>query len=139
MLKHKLLAILLSIFSLSASPATSNSATIILTWQASTTPNVTYQVFRETSSGICTATTSGPAPNCLLLTNPSISVLTYTDNLTITATQPPIYYVVRAMNANGVSGYSNEVKVTFTSTGPPTMPAALTCTGTDNVMTVACQ
>lgn len=138
-MKRKLLALLFSLFSLPIFAATGTTATIILTWQASTTPNVTYQVFRETSPGICTATTSGAGPNCLLLTNPSISVLTYTDTLTITNTQPPIYYVVRAMNANGVSGYSNEVKVTFTSTGPPQMPAALTCTGTDNVMTVQCQ
>lgn len=104
-------------------------ATVLLTWTASTTtsPTVTYQVFRETAPGICTSTTTGVGPGCLLLNQQPLAATTYTDlNVPTTAT---LYYVVRSVNANGKSGYSNEVKVTFTVLPPPAAPTALNCTG----------
>jgi hypothetical protein len=130
------------ILALAASSFAAPVATVLLTWTASTTtsPTVTYQVFRETAPGTCTSTTSGAGPSCLLLNQQPLAATTYTDlNVPATAT---LYYVVRSINANGKSGYSNEVKVTFTPIPPPAAPTSLACTGTPAAgeqITVNCQ
>lgn len=122
---------------------TATTANVVLTWTASTTAGVGYQVFRETESGICTPTTSGAGPRCLLLNATPITALTFTDAGVSTAAT--LWYVVRATNANGNSPYTNEVKVTFTVAAPPAAPTALTCTGSvagappGTTVTVTCQ
>ena len=122
-----LLALLLT---LAVAAFAAPTATIVLNWTASTTttPAVTYQIYRETEPGICTPTTTGAGPRCLLLNATPQSGTTYTD--TGVSTAATIWYVVRAVNINGNSGYSNEVKVTFTVQSPPAAPTNLVCNGT---------
>jgi fibronectin type 3 domain-containing protein len=81
---------------------------VALAWTASTTPNVTYNVYRGTASG-------GPYTK---LNSTPVSVLTYTDSNNITTYY---YYVVTAVDSHGIeSVYSNEV-----SAGVPNPPTGL--------------
>lgn len=145
-MKTKAFAFLLALALTLAAPAfAAPTATVVLNWTASTTttPAVTYQVFRETAPGTCTSTTSGAGPTCLLLNQVGITATTYTDAGVSTAAT--VYYVVRAVNVNGRSGYSNEVKVTFTVPPVPAPPSGLVCSGSvqnlpvGEQMIVACQ
>jgi hypothetical protein len=70
---------------------------VLLNWGASTTPNVTYRVYRSNTSG-------GPYT---LLSSPGTAT-TYTDN----AVQSGLsyFYVVTAVNSGGESGYSNQAQ-----------------------------
>ena len=72
-----------------------------LNWVASTTPNVTYNIYRSTTAGVYPPTplaSSGTAT-------------TYTD-MTVTA-GVTYYYVVTAVNSGGESGHSNETPATI--------------------------
>jgi hypothetical protein len=71
----------------------------ILTWAASTSPNVTYNVYRGTSTG---------GESALPLNATPITVLTYTDS-TVQLGQT-YYYVVKAVGSgNSLSVASNEI------------------------------
>jgi hypothetical protein len=72
------------------------SHTVTLNWTASTTPSVSYNVYRSSTSG-------GPYTK---LTSTPISALTYIDNTVVSGQTD--YYVTTAVNSNGESGYSNE-------------------------------
>ncbi len=74
---------------------------VTLNWVASTTPNVTYNVYRSTTSGVYPPTpfaSSGTAT-------------TYTD-MTVTA-GVTYYYVVTAVSGSSESGHSNETPATI--------------------------
>ena len=71
------------------------SHSVTLNWVSSTTPSVTYNVYRSTASGVY----SSPLAS-------SISSTTYTDS-TVQSGQT-YYYVVTAVNSGGASGRSNE-------------------------------
>jgi hypothetical protein len=77
--------------------ATTMDHSVLLNWQASTTPDVTYRIYRSSTSG---------GPYTLLASTGS--ALTYTDN----AVQSGItyFYVVRAVNSAGESLNSNEAQ-----------------------------
>lgn len=70
---------------------------VVLTWDASPTGGVTYNVYRGTASGGETATPINTA---------AITTLTLTD----TSVKPgtTYYYTVRAVDSAGSSGPSNE-------------------------------
>jgi hypothetical protein len=69
---------------------------VVLTWNASITPNVTYNVYRSTVSGMYSS------PIAWFVTD-----LTYTD--VVSAFGPDrYYYVVTAVDTDGESGYSDE-------------------------------
>jgi len=72
---------------------------VTLNWAASTTPNVTYSVFRGTTSG---------GPYSLIKSN--VRVLVYTDIDSALVGGTTYYYVVTAVDAGGnASLYSNQV------------------------------
>jgi hypothetical protein len=88
---------------------------VTLTWQASTTPSVSYNVYRETTAGACTVTTSGTGPGCLRLNATVITGLTWTDSIAPIGTS---FYVVRSVSGTcstypcaNESANSNEVSV----------------------------
>jgi hypothetical protein len=90
---------------------------VTLTWQASSTAGVSYNVYREQTPGACTATTTGIGPGCLKLNATPLTVLTYVDATVPTGTS---YYVVRALSGTLESVNSNEVSVSIQA--PPTAP-----------------
>ena len=84
--------------------------TVILTWNASTTSGVTYNVYRATVSG-------GPYTK---VNTASVTTTTYTDAAGTPGTK--YFYVVTAVDANGFeSAFSNEASATFLA-----LPAAPT-------------
>jgi hypothetical protein len=76
---------------------TSVAHSVDLNWGPSTTPSVTYRVYRSNTSG-------GP----YTLLGSSGSALTYTDNAVLSGLT--YFYVVTAVNAGGESGYSNQAQ-----------------------------
>jgi hypothetical protein len=74
-----------------------SSHSVALSWGASTTPGVTYNVYRGTSTG-------GPYAQF----QSGLTALTSTDAAVTAATK--YFYVVRAQNANGESVNSNEIE-----------------------------
>ncbi len=84
--------------------ATSANHSVTLNWGASTTPSVTYNVYRGTVSG-------GPYSRI----NPSpVSGLSYVD--TAVSAGQVLYYVVTAVSStNGESAYSNQAVATIPS------------------------
>lgn len=131
-MKKKLL--LLALLILFVIPVKAQSSpTVLLTWLASPTAGVTYNVYREQAAGACTLTSTGTGPGCLLLNGTPLTALTYTD------TTPPAgvqsFYVVRAFNSSGIGSlYSNEISVNLTAPGAP---GTLTCTMTITAGVVA--
>lgn len=105
----RVLALALIGMALCASSASAQSShSVTLTWTASTSLNVTYNVYRGTVSG---------GPYSKLNTAP-ITVLTYVDSANIVTTY---YYVCTAVNSSGIESVnSNEV-----SGGVPNPPTAL--------------
>jgi len=107
-------------------PAT---ASIVLTWGASTTPGMNYNVYRESQPGACIANATGV---CTLVNATQITALTFTDT---PAAGSNYWYIVRAVvpggaaHAPGVteSNNSNEVAAFLAVPNPPTN---LTCTFT---------
>jgi len=107
-----MLALVLFVFPVGA------TSSVTLTWTASTTPGVLYNVYRETSSGACTATSVGTGPACLKLNSAPLAALTYVDTGFVAGAKN--WYVVRS-TINGVeSANSNEVLVDLTAPAPPT-------------------
>jgi fibronectin type 3 domain-containing protein len=70
---------------------------VVLTWNASPTGGVTYNVFRGISSGSEGASAINPSP---------ITALTYTD--TNVSAGANYYYTVKALDSGGTSAPSNE-------------------------------
>jgi hypothetical protein len=106
------------------SASTVSSSQINLSWTASATSGVQYEVFRSTTSGFT------PAAGNLITPTP-ISATTYSDAGLAASTQ--YYYVVEATNSNGTSPASNQVSATTTSASVPDFtvaasPASLTVT-----------
>jgi hypothetical protein len=89
-----------------------SSSSINLTWTASPTAGVTYDIFRNTTSGF---TPSGSNQVATGVTGTS-----FTD--TGLASSTTYFYLVEASNAGGVSPASNQASAT-TQTGPP--PSAI--------------
>jgi hypothetical protein len=71
------------------------SHSVVLNWAASTTPSVTYNVYRSGTSGVYSAPLAS-----------SISTTSYTDNAVQSG--QTYYYVVTAVNSGGESARSNE-------------------------------
>jgi len=82
--------------------ATAGDGRVTLTWTASSTPGVGYNVYRATASGAYGATPVNPEP---------VAGTTYTDTGLVNGTT--YYYVVKARDASGhLSEASNEVAAT---------------------------
>lgn len=82
---------------LSGTGATSGKPYVTLSWSASTSSVVGYNVYRGTASG---------GPYSIKLTTSPVAALTFTD--TVVQAGQTYYYVVTAVNASGAeSGYSN--------------------------------
>lgn len=87
---------------------------ITLTWTASATPNVTYNVWRGTVAGTHTTQVN---------TTP-IATVTFADTTGVGGTT--YFYVVRAVNSAGTaSADSNEVSATFLPLPAPAAPTGL--------------
>ena len=85
---------------LGATAATPQKRSVLLRWQASTTPNVRYNIYRGPSSGI--------HPDKLNST--PIDGVTFTDTNVVNG--QTYWYVVRAVNAKGEESFeSNEASV----------------------------
>lgn len=87
---------------------------VVLNWGASSTPNVTYNVYRSTITG-------GPYSQ---INMGGISVLTFTDSAVSNGTT--YFYVVRAFDGTTESANSNEAKAVIPQA--PTPPTTLTAT-----------
>jgi fibronectin type 3 domain-containing protein len=74
-----------------------SSHSVLLSWAASTTPGVNYNVYRSNTSG---------GPYTKLTTTTPVSGLSYIDG-TVNGGQT-YYYVTTAINSSGESAYSNE-------------------------------
>jgi glucosylceramidase len=90
---------------LAAASASGNQ--INLTWTASSTPGVTYSVYRGTASGF--------TPSSLNQFASGVATASYADTGATPSTT--YYYVVNAANGNGFSSYSNQASATAGSTG----------------------
>lgn len=90
-----------------AGAQTASAHQITVTWTASTTPNVTYNVYRATAAaGPWTAITTG------------LSVLTFTDTTATPGTQ--YFYEVDSVLGTNLSGPSNVANATEpTNPNPP--------------------
>jgi fibronectin type 3 domain-containing protein len=114
LLKRLFIIALTSLISFAVATVKAQAPTVhsaVLTWTASTTPNVTYTVYRATAqAGPFTAIASG------------VTALTFSDT---TGTGGTLYYYeVDAVDSTGdASGPSNEVSGTFKSN--PATPSAL--------------
>ena len=90
-------------------------SSISLSWDASATPGVSYNLYRTKTSGGC-ATVN---PGCVKVNTTPISVLTFTDSV---AASGRWFYVARAVDADAIeSANSNELAVIL----PPAPPANL--------------
>ncbi len=87
---------------------------VALSWNASSTPNVTYTLYRSTGSGAATAIKSG-------LTT------TYTNDQTVAANTTYTYYVVAVSSAGKASTPSNSQ--TLTTGASPSKPVAIDAGG----------
>jgi hypothetical protein len=85
---------------LSGTGATTTSHSVSLNWGASTTPSVTYNLYRSVSSG------TGYA-----LVASALTSLTYTDTTVVSGTT--YYYVVTAFDGTTESAYSNQATATI--------------------------
>jgi len=95
-----------------------SSSSINLTWTASPTAGVTYNIFRSTTSGF---TPSGSNQVASGVTGTS-----FTD--TGLASSTTYFYLVEASNAGGASPASNQASAT-TQTGPPPPETEINCGG----------
>lgn len=113
MRKLILMVLLLSLASLGARANTPGKHTVVLTWTASTSTGVTYNLYRGTSAGVCSGT---PTPIAT-----GISGTTYTDSTVALGTT--YFYNVSAVGTGGESACDGEVAVQIPS--PPTPPSTL--------------
>lgn len=122
--------------------SSATNACIPLTWTASTTPGVTYNVYRETVAGACANGVVGmKGTPCAQANFPTpIAALTFTDSVPPTpGTQ--VWYVVRAAMGTVESANSNEVTLTFAPAPPGTLtcPGAVVISGGAGSLTAKCQ
>jgi cellulose 1,4-beta-cellobiosidase len=94
--------------------ATAGNASVTLTWTASAGASA-YSVYRSTSSGGVYAPVAT-----------GVGGASYTDLTVVNGTK--YYYVVTARNANGESGWSNEVSASPQAPQVPAAPTNLTAT-----------
>ena len=83
---------------------------VVLTWTASTTSGVTYNLYRGSTAGVCTGT---PTPYAT-----GITAATYTDTVGLTDGQT-IFYNVSAVKNGGESACDGELQVQI-----PVLPGA---------------
>jgi O-glycosyl hydrolase len=93
------------------------STQLNLSWTASTTSGVTYDVYRSTTNGF--------TPSSSSLVASGVTTTTY--NNTGLATGTTYYYVVEAVDSSGASGPSNQASGT-TGAVTPAAPTGLTAT-----------
>ena len=88
---------------------------VSLSWDASATPGVSYNLYRtKTAAGCATA-----GPGCIKVNTAPISALTFSDTV---AASGRWFYVVRAVDVDGVESVnSNELAVIL----PPSPPSNL--------------
>jgi hypothetical protein len=87
------------------------SHNVSLAWNASTSPNVNYFIYRGTVSG-------GPYTK---LNSTAQSALTYSDSTVLAGTT--YYYVTTSVNSSNMeSGYSNQMSVTVPNPAPVSTP-----------------
>lgn len=115
-MRKLLLSFLIALIISSAAPAQGKVHSITLNWNAAVQPTgVTtagYKIFRETSAGACTLSSTGTGPGCLLLNSTLVTGTTFTDTTGIGGTT--YWYVVVTVDSNGFqSVYSNEVSAIF--------------------------
>ena len=116
-MKKKLLKIipLVAFVALIVAPAVSAQSGVSLSWDASTTAGVSYNLYRSKTAGGCA--TADPA--CVQVNAAPITVLTFSDTPGISGRW---FYVVRASDADGVESVnSNELAVIL----PPSPPTNL--------------
>lgn len=88
-----------------------------VSWDASATTGVSYNLYRSKAAGGCA--TAGP--QCVKVNTTAVAVLTFTDT-TLATSSGRWFYVVRAIDADGIeSANSNELAVIL----PPATPANL--------------
>ena len=106
--------LLIFAFLLFAVPCTAQTS-VSLSWDASSTPGVSYNLYRtKTVAGCATA-----GPGCIKVNTAPISVLTFSDTVSASGRW---FYVARAVDADGVeSANSNELAVIL----PPASPSNL--------------
>jgi hypothetical protein len=95
-----------------------SSSSINLTWTASPTAGVTYNIFRSTTSGFAPSSSNQIASG--------VTATSFTDTGLTPATT--YFYLVEASNAGGVSPASNQASAT-TQTGPPPSAVQINCGG----------
>jgi beta-glucanase (GH16 family) len=88
------------------SATTASASQINLSWTASNTSGVQYQVFRSTTSGFTPSSSNQVA---------TTTTTTYSD--TVLAAATTYYYVVEASNASGSSPASNQASATTAGSG----------------------
>ena len=103
--------LMLSLLSVLAFANTPGKHTVALSWTASPTNGVTYNIYRGSSSGVCNGT---PTPYAT-----GISTTSYTDTNVSAGTW---YYNVSASGAGGESTCDGEVQISVPAitTQPPT-------------------
>ena len=96
--------------------AAATTHSVVLTWTASPTSGVTYNVYRSTTSGSCKTTTVATG----------LTVLTFTDNaVTNGATY---FYSVDAQNGGGKSACTSPDVQVLIPVDPPAPPSNLGAT-----------
>ena len=92
------------------------AAQVTLAWDASDTPNVTYNVHRSKTAGGCADVA---AASCTKLNTAPINVLTFTDTTPVSGR---FFYVATAVDADSIESIpSNELSVIL----PPKPPKNL--------------
>jgi fibronectin type 3 domain-containing protein len=104
-----ILLTVMSVFTAAGLATTPGKHTVVLTWSESTT-GVTFNVYRGTSSGVCSGT---PTPYAT-----GVTLLTYTDTSVVEGTT--YFYAVSAVKG-GESACSSEAQASVPiSPAPPT-------------------
>lgn len=110
-MKKIALTIALCLFSLAGHASTPGRHSVTLTWTASTTTGVSYNLYRGTATGVCSGT---PTPFVTGITGTS-----FTDNTV--ALNTTYFYNVSAVGTGGESACDGEVTVQvpdITTTAP---------------------
>lgn len=109
----KLVMVLMAIMVMASWASAQSGHSVALSWVASTTPSVSYRVFRSTVSGGPYSQISG-----------NVSALTFTDS--IVSNGATYFYVVRSFDGTVESADSNEVKAVIPQAPQP--PGQVTAT-----------
>lgn len=109
---RKLILILLLLCSADMMAWAQGSHSVVLTWGASPTSGVTYNMYRKTSAGSCV-----PANKIVS----GLTALTYTDTTVLNGAT--YFYAVSAQSSGGESTCSAEVQIAIPT--PPQPPSNL--------------